>query len=47
MDNAIDWSFGKIGFSLPMGGANTLNGPYDAKMIGDYTGITPPKVQKP
>ncbi len=23
-------------------GFNQLNGPYDAKQIGDYTGLTPP-----
>ncbi|MGH9431228.1 MAG: hypothetical protein ACRD3T_06770 [Terriglobia bacterium] len=31
-------AFGKIGVNGPM----TLNAPYDAKVIGDYTGITPP-----
>jgi hypothetical protein len=24
-------------------GFNLLNGPYDAKVVGDYTGITPPR----
>ena len=24
-------------------GANQLNGPYDAKVVGDYTGLTPPQ----
>jgi hypothetical protein len=31
---------GKIGFGG--NGFNQLNGPYDAKVVGDYTGLTPP-----
>jgi hypothetical protein len=31
---------GKI--NVPGSGSNRLNGPYDAKAIGDYTGLTPP-----
>lgn len=34
------WSEGKIAVSAKT--FNRLNGPYDAKVIGDYTGITPP-----
>jgi hypothetical protein len=26
---------------------NELNGPYDAKVVGDYTGLTPPPQQPP
>jgi hypothetical protein len=38
---------GKIVFqqgalNMPGAGFNQLNGPYDAKVIGDFTGITPP-----
>ena len=36
----IVWSQGSIGVSGT--GFNLLNGPYDAKAIGDYTGLTPP-----
>ncbi|HEY2476758.1 MAG TPA: hypothetical protein VGI19_18400 [Candidatus Cybelea sp.] len=37
----IVWQQGKIG---PIGGKkfNEVNWPYDAKVVGDYTGITPP-----
>jgi hypothetical protein len=38
---------GKIVFqqgaiNVPASGFNQLNGPYDAKVIGDFTGLTPP-----
>lgn len=36
----IVWSQGTIGVSGT--GFDLLNGPYDAKAIGDYTGLTPP-----
>jgi hypothetical protein len=36
----IVWSQGEIG--VAGNGFDMLNGPYDAKVIGDYTGITPP-----
>ena len=28
--------------NMPGNGFNQLNGPYDAKVIGDFTGLTPP-----
>jgi predicted secreted protein len=34
------FEYGQIG--VAGNGPNQLNGPYDAKQIGDYTGITPP-----
>lgn len=34
------FEYGQIG--VPGNGPNQLSGPYDAKQIGDYTGITPP-----
>jgi hypothetical protein len=36
----IDFTQGQI--NLPGSGFDQLNGPYDAKAIGDYTGLTPP-----
>lgn len=36
----IVFSQGQIG--VPGNGFNMLNAPYDAKVVGDYTGITPP-----
>ena len=39
-DQNIVWSQGEIGVSGT--GFNMLNGPYDAKVVGDYTGLTPP-----
>ncbi len=36
----IVWSQGMI--AVPGTGFNMLNGPYDAKILGDYTGLTPP-----
>jgi hypothetical protein len=36
----IVWSYGQIGVNGM--GPGLLNAPYDAKVIGDYTGITPP-----
>ncbi len=36
----IVFSDGKI--NVPGAGFNRLNGPYDAKVVGDYTGLTPP-----
>lgn len=36
----IVWSQGEI--AVPGTGFDLLNGPYDAKVIGDYTGLTPP-----
>jgi PQQ-like domain len=37
---AIDWSYGQIGVAGH--GPGQLNAPYGAKVIGDYTGLTPP-----
>jgi outer membrane protein assembly factor BamB len=37
---SIVWSQGQIGVAGD--GFDQLNGPYDAKVIGDYTGLTPP-----
>ena len=34
------WSQGKI--AVAGNGFDLLNGPYDAKVVGDYTGLTPP-----
>lgn len=39
-DQNIVWSQGMIAVSGT--GFNMLNGPYDAKAVGDYTGLTPP-----
>ena len=36
----IVWSYGQIG--IAGSGPAQLNGPYDAKQIGDYTGLTNP-----
>jgi hypothetical protein len=36
----IVWSLGTI--AVAGNGFDQLNGPYDAKVIGDYTGLTPP-----
>jgi outer membrane protein assembly factor BamB len=36
----IVWSQGTI--AVPGDGFDLLNGPYDAKVVGDYTGLTPP-----
>jgi hypothetical protein len=36
----IVWSQGEI--AVPGTGFDLLNGPYDAKVIGDYTGLTNP-----
>jgi len=36
----IVWSQGEVG--VAGNGFDMLNGPYDAKVIGDYTGLTPP-----
>jgi outer membrane protein assembly factor BamB len=36
----IVWSQGTIGIAGT--GFDMLNGPYDAKVVGDYTGLTPP-----
>ncbi len=38
--STIVWSYGQIGVNGS--GAGLLNAPYDAKVVGDYTGITPP-----
>jgi hypothetical protein len=38
----IVWSQGTVG--VAGNGFDMLNGPYDAKVNGDYTGITPPFV---
>jgi hypothetical protein len=40
MAGHIVWKRGKIG--VPGTGTGLLNGPYDAKVIGDYTGLTSP-----
>lgn len=39
-EGRIVWTQGKI--NVPSAGFDRLNGPYDAKKIGDYTGLTPP-----
>lgn len=39
-DKNIVWSQGQVGVAGT--GFDMLNGPYDAKAIGDYTGLTPP-----
>jgi hypothetical protein len=39
-DGQIVFTQGKL--NMPGSTFNRLNGPYDAKMIGDYTGLTPP-----
>jgi hypothetical protein len=39
-DKQIVWSQGVV--AVPADTFNRLNGPYDAKVIGDYTGLTPP-----
>jgi len=39
-DMNIVWSQGEIGVAGT--GFDMLNGPYDAKVVGDYTGLTPP-----
>ncbi|MGO9087118.1 MAG: hypothetical protein ACLQBK_18010 [Candidatus Sulfotelmatobacter sp.] len=39
-DKNIVWSQGTI--AVPGNAFDMLNGPYDAKVIGDYTGLTPP-----
>ena len=36
----IVWSQGEVGVAGT--GFDMLNGPYDAKVVGDYTGLTPP-----
>jgi len=36
----IVFSQGTIG--VPGNGFDLLNAPYDAKVVGDYTGLTPP-----
>ncbi len=38
--HAIVFSYGQLG--VAGAGAGQLNGPYDAKAVGDYTGLTPP-----
>lgn len=40
--STIVWSYGQIGVNGQ--GPGLLNAPYDAKVVGDYTGITPPFV---
>jgi hypothetical protein len=39
-DKKIVWHYGQIG--VAGNGPGQLNGPYDAKVIGDYTGLTAP-----
>jgi hypothetical protein len=39
-DKQIVFQQGQL--NMPGNGANQLNGPYDAKKIGDFTGLTPP-----
>jgi hypothetical protein len=41
----IVWRYGKIGVSGKTAGR--LNAPYDAKVVGDYTGLTPPLAASP
>ncbi len=44
-DKQIVRTFGKInslGYNAHNVGGGGLNSPYDAKQIGDYTGLTPP-----
>ena len=39
-NKAIMFSMGTL--NLPGIGGGLFNGPYDAKVVGDYTGLTPP-----
>jgi hypothetical protein len=39
--HAIVYTYGTLG--TPGSGPNQLDGPYDAKVVGDYTGLTPPQ----
>jgi outer membrane protein assembly factor BamB len=39
-NHTIDWAQGKVGVNSL--GFDRLNAPYDAVVIGDYTGLTPP-----
>jgi hypothetical protein len=39
-EQRIVFEQGKL--NVPGSGFNRLNGPYDAKVVGDYTGLTPP-----
>jgi hypothetical protein len=39
-DQRIVFQQGRL--NVPGSGSNRLNGPYDAKVVGDYTGMTPP-----
>jgi hypothetical protein len=43
IDNAMNivWSYGQLNMMGSMPGQ--LNGPYDAKVVGDFTGLTPPQ----
>lgn len=41
---AVVFSYGMIG--VTGNGPNQLNAPYDAKQIGDFTGLTPPEWEK-
>jgi hypothetical protein len=40
LNHTIDWAQGKVGVNSL--GFDRLNAPYDAVVIGDYTGVTPP-----
>jgi hypothetical protein len=38
---SIVFTYGQV--NVPGSAAGQLNGPYDAKVIGDFTGLTPPQ----
>jgi hypothetical protein len=40
LKSQVVWSYGQI--AVAGNGPDQLNGPYDAKVIGDYTGLTSP-----
>jgi hypothetical protein len=42
IDQSKNIVFQQDALNVPGNGFNQLNGPYDAKAIGDYTGLTPP-----
>lgn len=44
IDSDLNVVFTQGSIGAPGNGSNQLNGPCDAKVIGDYTGLTPPSV---
>ncbi len=44
IDSDLNVVFTQGSMGTPGNGSNQLNGPCDAKVIGDYTGLTPPSV---